>query len=182
MGMLWRLRGCRGGRAVKIKASGRAWGWVCCVYLAHSHPRCRIPCNMWWGWSPPTSTPAHTTYHPTCPQTVLLTQISHTFSQQSCLFSLSLPLFLAVSFFFLPHQLDLVQAFSHEPWQATVQTEPQVNVMSQRMPPLRSEIHWVLSDQRKHSGVVEGSCACVCIAQRRLWGRGCGYLICKEQK
>lgn len=56
---------CWGGRAVKIKASGRAWGWVCCVCLAHSHPHCRTPWNMWWGWSPPNTHPCpyHTSPH-----------------------------------------------------------------------------------------------------------------------
>lgn len=135
-----------GGRA------GRAGGWVCCVCLHHSHPHCRTPRNMWWGWSalhPPLPIPCLTTLTPK----LAFWPRSPTPSSKSSphLFSPFLPPFSHTLPPLLPHQLDPIPASSHELRQVMVQTVLRVDVMSQRMPCLRFEICLrVLSDQRKH--------------------------------
>lgn len=81
-------------------------------------------------------------YHPSHPLTRRLTQMSHTFSQSTITFPYAF--FFSLYFLNFPSFIHIVWILfsSHEPQQATVLTEPVVNVMSQGMPPLRFEIAW----------------------------------------
>lgn len=81
---------CEGCRAVEESWSGenqsigkgRAWGWVCCECSAHSHPTLQDTVEHVMWMITPNIHPCQQPSHSVRLDSVLLTQISHTFSQQ----------------------------------------------------------------------------------------------------